>query len=305
MILRIAVCLILILLGDAEQAFAEEGLTDPQSSDGSSWSWVEKKILENIPTSYLQHKTGIVTPLSDEDISEAIKFGASDKDNKAVEYAYLTKGPSEFWNMKDVYVNVQTPLFLIANHSRIKAREYRDVDAEYIAYCKVLDAAQISVVQRTFTRSMIAIGSKMQLILLRDGMRVEPVRMIHAYKGRNPYSPRLSPQIEAITENAMKNAQQSMANMSPQLKEQVMAGYRAGGMSEEQLKALFSVAPSSEPSNASPSEIPVLEPDGIYAISELKKLGTYEIVFRTLPSNNLFTSDDKEVRFVVSFDKFK
>lgn len=299
---RIIVCL--VLLGNVEFIFAEEGLSDPESSSG--WSWVEKKVLENVPSAYLQHKAGIVHPPSDDDVKEAIKFGTSDKDNRAVEYAYLIKGPSDFWGGTDVYVNVQTPLFLVADHVRRKAREFRDADAEYIAYCKTLDVAQISVVQQTYTRSWNAIGFKMQLILLRDGRRVEPVRMVRAYKGRNPYGPRLSPQLEAITENAMKNAQQHMANMSPQLREQIIAGYRSGGMSEEQIRALFGVAPSSGLSAASPSEIPVLESDGIYPIAELKKPGKYEIVFRTLPSSNVFsTSSDKEIRFVVTFDKFK
>jgi hypothetical protein len=166
--------------------------------------------------------------------------------------------------------------------------------------------AQISVVQQTHTRSWNTIGFKMQLILLRDGKRVEPVRMLHAYKGQNPYGPRLSPQLEAITENAMKDAQQRMANMSPQLREQMIAGYRAGGMSEEKIKALFGAASSLEPSNVSPNEIPVFESDGIYAISELKKPGKYEIVFRALPNSNVFsTRSDKEVRFAASFDKFK
>ena len=146
MIRRIAVCLILILLGDAELVFAEEGLTDPQSSDGSSWGWVEKKILENVPSTYLQHKTGIVVSSSVDDVREAIKFGASDKDNSAVEYAYLIKGPSDFWGGANVYVYVQTPLFLVADHGRRKTREFRDIDSEYIAYCKTLNVAQISVV---------------------------------------------------------------------------------------------------------------------------------------------------------------
>lgn len=301
---RIVVCL--MLLANTELVFAEEDVINPQSLDDTSWSWVEKKILKNIPSTYLLHRTGIVAPPSDDDIKNAIQFGASDKDNRAVEYAYLIKGPSDFWGGTDVYVNVKTPLFLIADHSRRKAREFRDVDAEYITYCKTLGVAQISAVQQTHTRSWNAIGFKMQLILLRDGKRVEPVRTLHAYKGLNPYGPRPSPQLEATTENAMKDAQQRMANMSPQLREQVIAGYRAGGMSEEQIKALFGAASSPEPSNVSSSEIPVFESDGIYAISELKKPGKYEIVFRTLPSSNVFsTRSDKEVRFVASFGKFK
>jgi hypothetical protein len=36
---RIIICL--VLLGDVEFIFAEEGLNDPESSNG--WSWVEKK----------------------------------------------------------------------------------------------------------------------------------------------------------------------------------------------------------------------------------------------------------------------
>jgi len=275
----------LMLLGSAELVLAEEG-----TPDDTSWSVTEKKIIENVPAAYLQHKTGIVISPSDDDVKEATQFGISNKDNRAVEYAYLIKHSSGFWGA-DVYLRVKTPLFLIADHTRRKAREFRDIDAEYIAYCKALDVAQISAVQQTYFET--------PLILLRDGKRVEPVRMVRAYKGRNPYGLTLSPQMEAVIENAMKNAQQHMANMSPQLREQVMAGYRAGGMSEEKIRSLFGAAPSSGPSSASPSEIPILESDGIYAISELRKPGKYEIVFRASPSSN------KEIRFAVSFDKFK
>lgn len=282
---RITVCLMLMLLGNAELVLAEEG-----TPDDTSWSVTEKKIIENVPAAYLQHKTGIVISPSDDDVKEATQFGISDKDNRAVEYAYLIKNSSGFWGA-DVYLRVKTPLFLIADHTRRKAREFRDIDAEYITYCKALDVAQISAVQQTYFET--------PLILLRDGKRVEPVRMVRAYKGRNPYGLPLSPQMEAVIGNAMKNAQQHMANMSPQLREQVMAGYRAGGMSEEQIRSLFGAAPSSGPSSASPSEIPILESDGIYAISELRKPGKYEIVFRASPSSN------KEIRFAVSFDKFK
>jgi hypothetical protein len=298
---RISVWLILALLGIVEPISAGDS-----APDDPSWSWVEKNIIENIPTSYLQHKTGIVVPPLDDDVKEATQFGISDKDNKAVEYAYLIKGPSDFWGGADVYVYVQTPLFLIADHARKKAREFRDFDDEYIAYCKTLKVAKISVVQQTYTRSWNAIGTKMQVILLRDGKRVEPVGMLRAYKGRNPYGPKLSSQLEAITENAMKNAQQHLANMSPELKEQIIAGYRAGGMSEEQIKALFGSTSSSGSSKVTSIEIPVIESDGIYAISELKKPGVYEVVFRTPPSNNIFsTNSDKEIRFAVTFEKFK
>ena len=234
---RISACLMLALLGIIEPISAEDGVPDD-----TSWSWVEKSIIGNIPATYLQHKTGIVVSPTDDDVKEAVQFGISDKENKAVEYAYLIKGPSDFWGGTDVYVHVQTPLFLITDHARRKAREFRDFDVEYIAYCKALNVAKISVVQQTYTRSWNIIGTKMQLILLRDGKRVEPVNMLRVYKGRNPYGQKLSPQLEVITENAMKNAQQHLANMSPELREQMIAGYRAGGMSEEQIKALFGSA---------------------------------------------------------------
>ena len=277
--------------------FAEDASTETKQSDNSSYSWVEKKILENIPSAYIQHKDGIVVSPTKNDVDDAIKFGASDKDDSAVMYAYLMRGPSEFWNQTEVYVYVRTPLYLVADHARKEAREYREVDTSFVEFCKTLNVAQVSLVQQIANKLRVH-AYKAKLVLLRDGKRVETVLKVQTIKGRNPYAPKLSPELEALATN--------LANQSQQLKEQMMALYKANGMSEEQLKVMFGSSVSSvQSTSALPSEVPVLETDGIFAISELKKPGKYEIVFRTPPSSNIFVSGDKEIRFPVSFDKFK
>jgi hypothetical protein len=57
--------------------------------------------------------------------------------------------------------------------------------------------------------------------------------------------------------------------------------------------------------NIMASQISLLKSDAVYKASELKKPGKYEIVFRTPPTNNLIVSGDKEIRFPISFDKFR
>jgi len=245
-------------------------------------------------------------------------FGESDKDNKAVEYAYIIKGPTtSFWEAKDIYLSVKTPLFLVAEHARKKAQEYRDVDAEYIAYCKTLDVAQISILQQTTNLNTFrAYTTKMQAILLRDGKRVESVNMIHAYKGQNPFAQTLSPKLDAMMAGAQQQSalatQQLQAIITPEYIEQVKATYKSMGMSEAQINTYISAikaySGASTPAGT-PTETPVFESDGIYAISELKQPGKYEVIFRTLPSNDLMRNamggGEKEIRFAISFDTFK
>ena len=78
---------------------------------------------------------------------------------------------------------------------------------------------------------------------------------------------------------------------------------------EDQIKtymdALNYVAESSSNTNKTNSSVSLLDSANIYNVSDLNKSGTYEIVFRTPPSNSLFASGDEEIKFPISFSGYK
>jgi len=276
----------------------------------TGYSLVEQRILDTLPPKYAQHNSGIVFPLADADIQQAIQFGKADKENSGVEYAYIIKGPSDFWNGTSVYVMAHTPLFLVADHARKRAQEYKDIDQEYIAYLKELNAVRLSLTQQAVTRNYTAIPFKRELILLRDGKRIEPLSTIKPYKGSNPFDSHLTAHAQSIIDSTRKQAQAGLQQMTPELRKFVISQYKAGGMSDAQIQELLGA--SSAPKNAgssTPTEIPIFGSDPVFAVSELKKPGKYEIVFRVPSSNNLIqeaiSPSAKETRFEVTFDKFR
>ena len=241
----------------------------------------ESMIVSDLPEPYRSHTSGFVLSPSKADIDAALALGKSDKDGQLVEYAYIEK-PGGL----NTYVMVHTPLFLMADHARDQAQEYRDPDQGFIDYCKGLDAIQISLQLQGMTQNYNMYAQRPQVILLRDGKRVEPLSAIKGYKGRDPF---LKPdkKTQAAIDSMMRNAS---ASMTPEAKAAMDSYY----------KILGAGAP------AASGEISLSEFAGVFSAAELKKPGTYEVVFRTAQAINAFDfGGDKEKRYPISFGKFR
>jgi len=269
-------------------------------------------IRSDIPPIYRSHTTGIISNPSDEDIKAAINFGQSSKDGAALEYAYLMKGARNAFANDAIYVKVYTPLFLIANHSREQTREYRPIDTTYVSFLRSLEAVQISLTQQfTNYATYNSFAFNRQTILLRNGIRVEPLKSISSWEGANPFARPLNKNVQAsIAQSTQSYTRGLVANMTKEQRIALIRGYQTMGFSSDQIIAYtgMTLAEINElvpnlPTNM--GKVALTEFDAIYSIEELNKPGRYEVIFRTPATSNLLSTGDDEIRLPISFINFR
>lgn len=276
------------------------------------YSLREQQIISDIPLEQRQYNEGVISNPKKSDIEKAISFGENSKDNNSLMYAYIKKGPSNFWGNSDVYVKINTPLYLISTHAKEQAREYKEIDAKYVNYCKDLNAVKLSLTQQ-FNNNFTVYPIKREIILLHNGKRVKTMSSIKSHKGKNPFMSDYEKKIAKATSDEMsKSSSQVPASNFAMTKEQLKnleATYRSMGYTDEQIKSYMGAinygTNSNKKSNNKKTNIKLSETDNIYKTSDLNKPGSYEIVFRTPATNNVFASGDKEIRFPISFSNFK
>ncbi len=271
----------------------------------------EQTIISGLPDNYRNHKSGFILSPSKSDIGHAVALGKNSANNDSVTYAYIIKGPYDLMSNSDIYVRIATPLYLISKHVRERAREYKDTDTNFIDYCKELDAVKISLTQQYINNQFTAYPFQRQIILLRDGKRIEPLSAITSFNGLNPFMLQQNKEIQNIMASYQRMTPSQSFTMTQEQIEDLEKTYRSMGYSEAQINTYMNAVRAganlvkSSNQNNMPTEILLLESDAVYKASELKKPGQYEIVFRTPQTNNIIVSGDKEIRFPVSFDKFR
>lgn len=281
-----------------------------------SYSLREQAIRSKIPADFRGNTNGIIAAPTDADIQAATALGVASKDNDALEYAYLVKAPRGAFASDSIYVKVATPLYLIASHAREQGREYRSVDSAYVQYARGLRAARISTTQQFInTATWDAVAFQRQIILLRDGVRVEPLKEIPAWAGQSPFADKPNKQVQAalaqVNQVAAQYSRGYAANMTGAQKEQVLRSYRAMGLSEEQMAAYTGFTRSEiqeilkTQNSTNGGMMALTEFDAVFAIDELIKPGHYEVVFRTPQIASLYSRGDKEIRFPISFSNFR
>ena len=279
----------------------------------SGWSLREQGYIKKIPANYQTHINGIIKNPSQQTINKAISFGKNNKDENALQYAYLTK--TSFGKMI-VYSHIYTPLRLIAEHSKNCAREYIEIDSSMVDYLSKMNAVKIDVIpQYTSTYSWNTYAYEEEIFLLRDGIRVPTITQINAFNKNNPFDLITVPEIGEIQKKAMQNAMQytqlytagyTREQKIAYCKQLKMMGYTQNdivnysGFPADSVKVYIGTVESNKVDT-----IYFTEKDNIYSIDELNKPGFYEIIFRTPQSNNLLSSGDLEKRIPISFDRFK
>ncbi len=281
------------------------------------YSLQEQIIRDKIPQDFRNYTSGIVAAPTDADIQAAIALGTGGKDDDdALQYAYVTKVPRGFFDGDDIYVRVATPLYLIASHAREQAQSFRKVDGAFIQYARSLRAVRISIQQQYInTTTWNAVGFQRQVMLLRDGVRVEPLTELQAWAGQNPFADKQSKQMQAtiarVNQSAAQLSRGAAANMTRPQKEQLLNSYRAMGLSEDQM-ITYTGYPRDEIREILNSQglviagkVSLSEFDAVFLIDELLKPGHYEIVFRTPQVRSLYEQGNKEIRFPISFASFR
>lgn len=276
---------------------------------GCGYSLVEHSIRADIPATFRDHTSGIALTPSDADVQEAVALGRQSKDGKALMYAYLAKA-----NRPDpTYIYVATPLYLIAAHARLQARDYRELDSEFVACIRVLNAVRLSMIEQyTYGAHFGEVQAfDRQVTLLRDGTRVVSLKEIKTCRGRNPFlsteSVSSSEVAALVVESAAKYTRPYFATMTEEQKALTIRNYKAAGFSEAQIASMTGQAPPAGDLGASgaPQMVTLSEVDAVFSAEELNRPGNYEVIFRTPPSTGLFHKGDEEIRMPISFAGFR
>lgn len=276
----------------------------------------EHAIRSNLPQDLRTYNNGIIANPTDTDIQAAIALGATSKDDQTLEYAYLTKAPRGLFANDSIYIRVATPLYLIADHSREQTRDFRKVDDDFVQYARTLGAVRISISQQYMsTVTWNAYEFQRQVVLLRDGIRVEPMPEISGWEGQNPFADKPSKEMQAalsqVSQTMTQYSRSYAANMTQEQKVQLLKTYQTMGLSEDQMAAYTGFDHDEihqilgEQVNTSNGNIVLSEFDAIFPVDELRKPGNYELVFRTPPTASLIASGDKEIRFPISLAGFR
>lgn len=254
----------------------------------SQYSLVEQNILNQIPSNYQSHNEGIIAVPSDEDIEQAIEFGQQCKDKSQVlDYAYIEKPEHGNW------ILVKTPLYLIAKHSLEKAQEYRNPNSTFIDYCKNIGVVKIELGSDK-DPNYSYLGMMGDVILLRNGRRVEPITEFKAFNYSNPYE---SMFFNKDIKETMELTNQMMETSNESLIE-------SQKMMEEIYKEMNIDIPIPTFSSVG-DKVSLSSNSSCFDIRELNKPGNYEVIMR-VPDYNVFSSSDtKEIQFSVSFYRFK
>lgn len=270
----------------------------------STYSLVETNIRSKLPADILNYQKGIITHPTETDIQSAIEIGISSKDDDRLKYAYLHKETLSSFEHSTIYVQVKTPLFLISNSARNSARDYVSLNNDFNTFCSKLDLAAIEVNRQYPTKSMQNIAYKQSFILLYNGLKVEQVKTIPTFEGRNPFITDSDPVTHAL--NAAY-ANIPKARISKEQISSIKASYKAAGATETEINTYLNYVKNlySVDGKATTSQPSVIGTSNIYTVENLNKSGKYEIVFRTPARSSVFDSGDEEVRFPISFKHYK
>lgn len=286
------------------------------SGCASDYSLREQAIRSDLPKEVRDYSGGIITKPTDADVQAAIILGSNSRGGDTLEYAYLTKAPRGFFATDTIYVKVATPLYLISNHAREQSQDYRKIDDSFVRYARDLGAVKISITQQKIsTRTWDAIAFDRTVILLRDGVRVDPLSQISAWDGQNPFAVNSSKEVNAtmalVTQTAAQQSKALFAQMTSEQKAQVIRTYRTMGLSEDKM-ATYSGLSKTEireilggDAAMHGGKISLSEIDAVFSADELAKPGRYELVFRTPQVASLYSSGNSEIRFPVSFVAFR
>lgn len=233
------------------------------------YSLRESSVRAKMPLPYKDHATGIIVRPDSNAVAEALSFGRSDKEGRAVEYAYIFKPALSF------YVTIETPLYLIARHARLRAREYRDVDEAFVRSCRELAAVQILLHEQLMTEDWHTRAIAYDLILLRNGQRVEPMERIPAYDGSDPFLYGLGS--GDATLDALSRETRAV---------------------QQETERLLRIAGDSRP-----VMIPAVP--WTFRASDLALPGSYEVVYRPKGSTSVFAGGTEEKRFSLDLRSFR
>ena len=284
----------------------------------SEWSLRERGFIKAIPPLYANHTAGFVVDPSAEDVQAAIEFGRTCKEKaEPLQYAYIFKSTSGFFANDAIYVSIETPLALIAKHAQEQAQEYRSVDRNYVAFLSKLTAVRLSLSQQYISaRTWTAFASMRQIILLRDGERVESLTEVPAWHGGNPFpkesrfDKRTQAAVAETQKNILASVRPSFAAMDDGLKRATLQTYRITGLSDKAVQSGLGLTADEyrrlmDDGGAESASYALGETDAVFSAKELNKPGKYEIVFRQPKVGLLGEVTEKEVRIPSAFSSYR
>lgn len=161
------------------------------SADCFAFNIPESIIRGSRPESLKKHKTGPAFPLSEKDIQEAIEFGKADKHKQdVIRYAFMFDKDSSVLldvNPRRIYVLICTNYYLIADYAAQQARNYENIDMDYVNFLAGLPTFKVEVVEKIGDVFFpFLLNSK--FVLLKNGNKLENSEDNPKYKSRSPYA---------------------------------------------------------------------------------------------------------------------
>jgi len=183
------------------------------SVSGCSYSLQESYIRSKRPDSLKKYTNGPISPLSQDDVSEAIEFGKANRHRPdVIKYAFLfTSKITPLGPTSRVYILVDTNYFLIADYAANQTKKYEQIDMNYVNFLAALPTFRIE----TLEQITYAFQRPANFVLMKNGVKVEPSNFNPLYENASPYTyshiSEVQSNLQAIIDETMKNTM-AMAN---------------------------------------------------------------------------------------------
>ncbi|MBU4302980.1 MAG: hypothetical protein KJ931_01120 [Candidatus Omnitrophica bacterium] len=160
---------------------------------GCGFSMRETYIRGQRPATLKNYKNGLIARLSPEQIQEAIDFGKKNRlKPDVINYAFIySKNITNFLGgIRQVYILICSNYYLIADYAAKQTKNYEAIDMDYVNFLATLPTFHIETVEQVnpVGAGLYAFQSKVNFVLLKDGIKVQEAESNPLYNDKSPYS---------------------------------------------------------------------------------------------------------------------
>lgn len=158
---------------------------------GCGFSVREHMIRSRRPEHLKTYTGGLIAQLSQKDIEEAIEFGKENKHKQdVINYAFMfSKDSTRLTELasRTIYVLVCTNYYLIADYASQQARNYEEIDMEYVNYLANLSTFKLETIEQ-INNQYFPYQLNTKSVLFKDGTeKIKEAEISSFYKNKNPY----------------------------------------------------------------------------------------------------------------------
>jgi len=178
---------------------------------GCGFSAREHIIRSRRPEHLKNYTEGLIAKLSQNDIEEAIEFGKENKHKQdVINYAFMfSKDSTRFTELvsRKIYVLVCTNYYLIADYASQQARNYEEIDMEYVNYLANLSTFKLEVIEQINNQYLPYQLNAKSVLFKDETKKIKETEIGSLYKNKNPY---YESHFDAVMQNFQKLADDSV-----------------------------------------------------------------------------------------------